>query len=101
MTSNRHSTSLAAVCTVHGTVTTASDRKPVKLLGDGELKASVKVRVDAISAQARGKVEAAGGSVELLGAPSEPQARGGKRAAGKPKAGATKSTKKGTGENRV
>jgi large subunit ribosomal protein L15 len=38
----------------------------VKLLGNGELKKKLTVRVHAISATAREKVEAAGGTVELL-----------------------------------
>jgi len=38
----------------------------VKLLGNGELKKKLTVRVHAISATARGKVEAAGGTVSLL-----------------------------------
>jgi large subunit ribosomal protein L15 len=41
-------------------------RTDVKLLGQGELKKKLTVRVHAISASAREKVEAAGGSVELL-----------------------------------
>src|SRR5947207_10881473 len=38
----------------------------VKLLGDGELKKKLTVRVHAISATARKKVEGAGGTVSLL-----------------------------------
>jgi large subunit ribosomal protein L15 len=41
----------------------------VKLLGNGELKKKLTVRVHAISATAREKVEAAGGSVALLKEP--------------------------------
>jgi large subunit ribosomal protein L15 len=41
----------------------------VKLLGNGELKKKLTVRVHAISATAREKVEAAGGSVSLLREP--------------------------------
>ncbi len=37
---------------------------PVKLLGDGEIKVGLTVRVDAASASARRKLEAAGGSIE-------------------------------------
>ncbi len=37
-----------------------------KVLGDGELKNKLTVRVDAISKSAREKVEAAGGSVEII-----------------------------------
>src|SRR5919197_339599 len=42
----------------------------VKLLGNGELKKKLTVRVHAISATAREKVEAAGGSVSLLREPA-------------------------------
>jgi large subunit ribosomal protein L15 len=38
----------------------------VKLLGDGEVSKKLTVRVHAISASAREKIEAAGGTVELL-----------------------------------
>jgi large subunit ribosomal protein L15 len=41
----------------------------VKLLGNGELGKKLTIRVHAISATAREKVEAAGGTVELLRAP--------------------------------
>ncbi|MFH1848147.1 MAG: 50S ribosomal protein L15 [Candidatus Omnitrophota bacterium] len=41
-------------------------RKPVKILGDGELKKAVKVRADSFSAQARKKIEAAGGNAEVV-----------------------------------
>jgi len=41
----------------------------VKLLGNGELKKKLTVRVHAISATAREKVEAAGGSVSRLREP--------------------------------
>lgn len=38
----------------------------LKILGTGEIKRAVKVQADAISASAKAKVEAAGGSVEVL-----------------------------------
>jgi large subunit ribosomal protein L15 len=41
----------------------------VKLLGNGELSKNLTIRVHAISASAREKVEAAGGSIELLREP--------------------------------
>jgi large subunit ribosomal protein L15 len=41
----------------------------VKLLGNGELKKKLTVRVHAVSATAREKVEAAGGSISLLREP--------------------------------
>lgn len=39
---------------------------PVKLLGEGEIAVALTVRVDAVSASARAKVEAAGGQIELV-----------------------------------
>src|ERR687888_2752538 len=53
----------------------------VKLLGQGDLKKKLTVRVHAISATAREKVEAAGGSVSLL---REPKPKKQKQAAAKP-----------------
>ena len=52
---------------------------PVKVLGHGEVRAALMVRVHAISAAARRKLEAAGGTVEVLPAdPKGPKAsRGG------------------------
>lgn len=41
-------------------------RLPVALLGRGEVKAALKVRVHRVSENAKAKIEAAGGSVELL-----------------------------------
>jgi large subunit ribosomal protein L15 len=38
--------------------------KPIKLLGSGEIDRALTVRIDAISASARAKIEAAGGRVE-------------------------------------
>lgn len=40
--------------------------QPVKLLGDGEITRPVKIKVDAVSASAKSKIEAAGGEVILL-----------------------------------
>lgn len=40
--------------------------RPVKVLGRGELDRALTVRVNAVSASARAKIEAAGGSVELV-----------------------------------
>ena len=42
-----------------------SDR-PVKILGEGEIGVALKLQVDAVSGAARRKVEAAGGSVEII-----------------------------------
>lgn len=40
--------------------------KRIKLLGTGDIKTAVKVKVHACSEVAKGKLEAAGGSIELL-----------------------------------
>jgi large subunit ribosomal protein L15 len=53
----------------------------VKILGNGELKKKLSVTVHAVSASAREKIEAAGGSVTLLRDPDE-----GKKKRRKPKA---------------
>jgi large subunit ribosomal protein L15 len=42
----------------------------VKLLADGDLEVALKVKVHAVSAAAKAKIEAAGGSVELLPKPA-------------------------------
>lgn len=44
---------------------------PVKVLGQGELAVKLTVRANKVSAGARQKIEAAGGTVELIGAPAE------------------------------
>jgi large subunit ribosomal protein L15 len=54
----------AAALAEAGLVRSAS--APVKVLGDGPLEAALKVRVTAVSSSARAKIEAAGGSVELV-----------------------------------
>lgn len=41
-------------------------RNPIKLLGRGEIKVALKVKVHRISAGAKSKIEAAGGSVEMI-----------------------------------
>lgn len=41
-------------------------RRPVKILGNGEVRTAVNCSVHAVSATARAKIEAAGGSVTLL-----------------------------------
>lgn len=41
-------------------------RKPVVILGRGDVKAALKVRVHRVSKGAQAKIEAAGGSVELI-----------------------------------
>ena len=39
---------------------------PIKVLGRGELKVALKVRVHRLSAAARAKIEGAGGSIEII-----------------------------------
>ena len=56
----------------------------VKLLGNGELSKKLTIKVHAISASAREKVEKAGGTIELLREPKEKKVR--HRAAAKPAA---------------
>lgn len=51
-----------------------SAHAPVKLLAEGDVKAALKLKVQAASAQARQKVEAAGGSVEIVPAPTSKRA---------------------------
>jgi large subunit ribosomal protein L15 len=43
-----------------------ANRGPVKILGDGAIERKITLRVHAVSASARSKIEAAGGTVELL-----------------------------------
>jgi large subunit ribosomal protein L15 len=56
----------------------------VKLLGNGELKKKLTIRVHAISATARQKVEKAGGTVALLKEPKPKKRKAPKRAAAPP-----------------
>jgi large subunit ribosomal protein L15 len=74
----------------------------VKLLGTGEISKKLTVRVHGISATAREKIEAAGGTVELL---REPKERKSKHHKGKPAtaaaataAGGATAAKDATGE---
>ncbi len=53
--------------------------RPVKLLGEGEVSAAFQVAVDAASATARTKIEAAGGAITLP-APKVRRARGERKA---------------------
>ena len=48
--------------------------KPMKVLGNGDLSTALFVVADRISASARAKIEAAGGSVSLLEIPTRPSA---------------------------
>ena len=45
----------------------------LKILGMGDLTRAVAVRTDAVTAGARQKIEAAGGSVELIPRPKRPK----------------------------
>ena len=49
----------------------ASLRKPVKILGEGDMEKSLDVSAHKFSKSARAKIEAAGGSVTLIGATAE------------------------------
>ncbi len=50
-----------------------SVRKPIKILGDGELSDALTVKVHRVSASARAKIEAAGGTVEELTPRKDPE----------------------------
>jgi large subunit ribosomal protein L15 len=53
-----------AVLRAAGVVTRS--KKPVKVLGMGEVTRSLDLKVNAVSAKAREKIEAAGGTIELV-----------------------------------
>ena len=57
----------AAALLSHGLM--QKKHRPIKVLGAGELRKKLAVRVHAVSASARQKIEAAGGSVETVTAP--------------------------------
>jgi large subunit ribosomal protein L15 len=44
----------------------STTKKPVKILGKGEIKNKINVEVDAISQSAKTKIEAAGGSIKTI-----------------------------------
>jgi large subunit ribosomal protein L15 len=44
-----------------------STSRPLKILGNGDLRAPVRIRAHKFSAAAREKIEAAGGSAEVIG----------------------------------
>jgi len=48
----------------HGLISSA--KKPVKILGNGELKAKFQIEVNAFSQSAKEKIEAAGGSIKTI-----------------------------------
>lgn len=51
----------------------SSIRQPIKILGDGDLTAALTVKVHRVSASARTKIEAAGGTVEELTPRKDPE----------------------------
>jgi large subunit ribosomal protein L15 len=60
-------------------------RRPVKVLGNGDVRRKLFVVADAVTRSAREKIEAAGGSVQLLEIPgSETPSRGESRQRGEP-----------------
>jgi len=67
--------------------------KPLKILGNGELSIALFVVADAFTASARAKIEAAGGSVNVLEVPSGPLAALGIEAADEPVATSTRDRK--------
>ena len=54
-------------------------RTDVKILGGGEISKKLTIRVQAISASAREKIEQAGGTVDLLRVPKQKKTRSAKR----------------------
>ena len=52
----------------------AKRRHPVKILGRGEVSKKLTVRADGFSATAREKIEAAGGTCDVVATPAEPDA---------------------------
>jgi large subunit ribosomal protein L15 len=44
-----------------------SAKRPVKILAEGEIDRPLRLKVDAVSASARQKIERAGGSIDLVG----------------------------------
>jgi large subunit ribosomal protein L15 len=50
-----------------------SAKRPVKILAEGDVDRPLRLKVNAVSATARQKIEAAGGSIELVGAGAKTQ----------------------------
>jgi large subunit ribosomal protein L15 len=72
-------------------------RKPVKVLGEGEVRRKLFVVADAFTKSAREKIEAAGGTAQLLEIPGQPTRTGEKK--GEPKGRSARPTKpEGEGE---
>jgi large subunit ribosomal protein L15 len=44
----------------------SSDKKPIKILGSGEIKVKVQIEVSAFSSSAKEKIETAGGSIKKI-----------------------------------
>ncbi len=61
------------VQTLHEAGLISSLRKPVKVLGQGELETALSVEAHAFSKGAKEKIEAAGGSASLVGAAEDDQ----------------------------
>ena len=51
----------------------SSLRQPVKILGNGDIKRAINLKVDAVSRTALEKIKKAGGACELPGAPAKKQ----------------------------
>jgi large subunit ribosomal protein L15 len=69
--------------TLRATGLVSNDRRPVKILGSGEVDTKLFVMADAFTASARAKIEAAGGTVhEIAPAKPAPAAEGGTTAEG-------------------
>ncbi len=69
-----------------------SVKKPIKILADGDLSGALTVKVHRVSASARAKIEAAGGTVEELTPRKDPEQkrqRGKKKKSAAPEAEAT------------
>jgi large subunit ribosomal protein L15 len=69
-----------------------SIKKPIKILADGELTGPLTIKVHRVSASARAKIEAAGGTVEELTPRKDPEQkrqRGKKKKNAAPEADAT------------
>jgi large subunit ribosomal protein L15 len=69
------------------------DRKPLKVLGHGEVSAKLFVLADAFTKSAREKIEAAGGTAQVIEIPSEPLAALGVEPTAEPAAAEPKAAK--------
>jgi large subunit ribosomal protein L15 len=69
------------------------DRKPLKVLGHGDVSAKLFVLADAFTKSAREKIEAAGGTAQVIEIPSEPLAALGVEPTAEPAAAEPKAAK--------